>query len=714
MRNGTEKAPIYTFGPYQLDPSERLLSRDGTALALTPKAFDLLVYLVERHGRLVEKTTLLNALWPDTVVEEANVAYNIAALRKVLGDGRGDAQFIETVPTRGYRFVAPVVEAPSASHLPERRGRRLGFVVTRLTAPLVATGVVVGAAAAWLLLRSPGSPEGPPMRLVPLTTLVGQENSPTFSPDGDQVAFAWNSEKQDNWDIYVTLVGSSDARRLTSDPSEDSRPTWSPDGRQIAFLRERPDGTTIQLVSPLGGADRKLSDFRGADSLSWSPDGRWLAAGRGEAPGTVEQSRGIYLIPLGGGDPRPLLRSAAGLSDSQPAFSPDGRRVAYGSCNRASQLGSAGGLGGCDIHLIELDAAAAPTGPPRRLTMQRSVFLDSIAWARDGSAVVYAAQATEDEYLWRVAADGTRPPERLEIAGGATMNPATVLSRDRLAFTHILVDTDIYRFQVGRAAQLVAGSTGQEFEPRLSGDGRRLVFGSTRSGSQEIWVAEADGSNPQRLTHNPASGKGSPSWSPDGRRIAFDSLGDDNHWHIWMIDADGGTPRRLTTQAGDENVPTWSRDGRWIYFASDQGSGYDIWRVLATGGTPERMTRGASGHFACESADGKSLLFQFKDDDSPLMALALTGGGTRQLVACVRGSAFGAGPQGVYYVPCKPEADPTVHVLDPYTGRDRRLGTLESLTRRPLGLAVSPDGKSIVYPRLMNENRDLMLIENFR
>ena len=95
------------------------------------------------------------------------------------------------------------------------------------------------------------------------------------------------------------------------------------------------------------------------------------------------------------------------------------------------------------------------------------------------------------------------------------------------------------------------------------------------------------------------------------------------------------------------------------------------------------------------------------------MAMPLTGGGARQLVACVKNSAFGAGPQGVYYVPCDPSSNPPVHVLDLETGRDRRLGTLEGLIDRPLGLAVSPDGKTILYPRLTNQNADLMLIENF-
>ena len=108
MSTGDKTDLAYEFGPFRLDPAERLLLRDGQAVALTPKAFDLLVYLVEHHGHLVEKQSLMTALWPDTVVEEANLAYNVSALRKALGDGREDGRFIETVPTRGYRFVARV------------------------------------------------------------------------------------------------------------------------------------------------------------------------------------------------------------------------------------------------------------------------------------------------------------------------------------------------------------------------------------------------------------------------------------------------------------------------------------------------------------------------------------------------------------------------------------------------------------------------------
>ena len=260
---------------------------------------------------------------------------------------------------------------------------------------IAGTVIVVSAATAWLL-RSHHRVEAPPPHVVPLTALEGPRWHPTFSPDGEQVAFEWNGARHDNWDIYVTLVGSSDIRRLTTDPAADSKPTWSPDGRQIAFLRERPDGTTIQLVSPLGGADRKLGDFRGADSIGWSSDSQWLAAGRSREEGIGGPPRGIYLIPVDGGDPRPPIASSPLIADSNPAFSPDGRRLAYTSCRHdrfSLPLWFRGHAGGCDLDLVELNPARTPSAPPRRLTTQRLQFVGSVTWTRDGSGVVYAARA---------------------------------------------------------------------------------------------------------------------------------------------------------------------------------------------------------------------------------------------------------------------------------------------------------------------------------
>jgi Tol biopolymer transport system component len=244
----------------------------------------------------------------------------------------------------------------------------------------------------------------------------------------------------------------------------------------------------------------------------------------------------------------------------------------------------------------------------------------------------------------------------------------------------------------------------------LSPDGHRLVFTTVRFNAIEIWVAQADGSNPHQLTHGPGTVQASPVWSPDGQQIAFDSLGEDLHYHIWVIDADGGTPRRLTTEEGTQAMPTWSRDGRWIYYSSDSG----IWRIPASGGTPQRLTPGASGPFACESTDGRTLLFQPKDADSPLMAMPIGGGASRQLVPCVRNGAFGAGPKGVYYVACDGGSDPPIYAVDVDTGKSRRLGTLESPRSRPNGLSVSRDGKTIVYSKITSQDADIMLLEHFR
>jgi len=129
MTSGGTQA--YQFGAFRLHPAERLLLRGQQPVSLTPKAFDLLVYLVEHEGRLVEKSTLIAALWPDTIVEEANVAFQISALRKALDDGAEGETLIQTVPTRGYRFVGVVkpwvIDAPAPRV--RQRYRNLGLIL---------------------------------------------------------------------------------------------------------------------------------------------------------------------------------------------------------------------------------------------------------------------------------------------------------------------------------------------------------------------------------------------------------------------------------------------------------------------------------------------------------------------------------------------------------------------------------------------------------
>ena len=315
----------------------------------------------------------------------------------------------------------------------------------------------------------------------------------------------------------------------------------------------------------------------------------------------------------------------------------------------------------------------------------------STAWSRDGTFVIFNAEEAQLNYLWRVGVDRERPPERIEVAGVNALFPSITLAGNRLAFTRIVHDLDVYRWEPGRSAHPVARSSVFDGFPQFSRDGQRIAFCSLRSGdAMEVWVANADGSAAEQLTHGSSPFQCEASWSPDGRRIAFTSQDAEGSPHIWTVDIDGGTPRQITSDPGDHMFPTWSRDGEWIYFSWTQGNDRDIWRTRVQTGSKERVTHGGA-LVGRESADGTMLLYipKFASVDllrSPLLAQPLAGGTPRPIIPCVVGTAFSVSQAGIYYVPCsgslEPDPDPPVRVLDPATGNDREVGRLEKFQSR--------------------------------
>jgi eukaryotic-like serine/threonine-protein kinase len=587
--------------------------------------------------------------------------------------------------------------APAGEAVAKRSSRRRWIAMS-------AAGVLVLAVAAvtlWRLRR----PERPVPSLVPLTSTLGSETSPTFSPDGNQIAFAWDGEKRDNWDIYVKMIGSTETHRLTTDAASEGAPAWSPDGRQIAFVRVPKGSTTgtIHVISPLGGGDRKVSDQPVVGPLSWSPDGRWLATGapwRRDARTSVVPA-GIRFIEVATGGVRNVTPSAGSAYDVQPVFSPDGRHLAYASCIAL----------GCHVNVVDLGPDDMPKGIVRRLTRRIVWAGNGLAWTRDSASVVYGDRL--NSRLWRASIHGDHPPERIEIAGPSAFSPATAISRDRLAFVRSGTREAIYRFEPGRPPQVIASTSVFCWNLHLSPDGSRIVFQSARGAeADEVWLAGSDGSNPIQLTHGPGLNQGSPRWSPDGRRIAFDSYGEDGQWHIWTIDADGGALRRVTSYPADHNHPAWSQDGRFLYFSSLRTApAQTVWRIPVAGGPEEQVARTGGGR-SQESADGQTLYVQrATSEPSPLLAVPLAGGPERTAIDCVPRYSFAVTAAGVYHVGCggDPSAVP-LFLWDPATGSDRLLGTLERPGR---GLTVSSDGKTILYVRYVGEGSDLWLIEYF-
>jgi serine/threonine protein kinase len=276
---------------------------------------------------------------------------------------------------------------------------------------LSAAVLALAAAAAWFLWPRPGALPSP-STVSPLTTSPGDEQLSTFSPDGSQVAFVWNGEARDNWDIYLKSTGAGVPLRLTTDPADDIAPAWSPDGTQIAFVRQQGKEAAVYLTPPLPGSEQKLATFTvggevtNADlsnlmTLSWLPDGRRLVMAALDSDG---QSNGIVVIPIDRSEAKRLIWSpVSAVTYSYPVVSPSGKFLAYAGCK---------GFGACDVYLMELGPDVTPIGQPKNLTGQGAELL-GITWGPDGKSVIYGS-ALDGQRLWRVPILGTGPPERVE------------------------------------------------------------------------------------------------------------------------------------------------------------------------------------------------------------------------------------------------------------------------------------------------------------
>jgi Tol biopolymer transport system component/predicted Ser/Thr protein kinase len=639
-------------------------------------------------------------------------------------------------PDRRYQTMLDVRN--DLQELEEEIGaRRSGLAARPQRRPFkvaVALGIIaVAIAVAWARWSRTGIPPAP-MQVLSVTGLDGYEMMPSLSPDGNEVAFAWNGDKdRSNVDVYVSIVGAPTVHRVTTHAAMDVFPRWSPDGRQIAFVREWTDHAgRVYVVSPLGGPERKLSDFdahfdRAAmfGDLSWSPDGRYVAAARSSTQREGE-STGIYLLPVRGGEPRLVSQAKAPASDRDPAISHDGRRLAYLSCGNCC-------WGDCDVMTVELDAELRPMGAPRRLTSMNSQ-MEGLAWTRDDRSLVFRRLTGRLYYLWRIDVAGRNPPERIEVTGVGARRPSTVPSRDRLVYGRVTDDYDIYRVGATGSGHAFNRSSFPDFQAAYSPDGTQIAFCSVRSGDMSrVWVARADGSEPRQLTSDMQGSQLLPSWSPDGRALAFVSVANDQH-HIWTIDVEGANLRQITSGTGTYDHPSWSRDGAWIYFSKAGASrtsssrvnfsNVNIWRTPAAGGPAEQVTQ-SGGVRGAETADGKALVYQPGEDRSglPVLVTSLSRRSPRQLVPCAYG--FSVGTRGVYYYPCRPEGPPVVlgsqkpmdvRLIDPATGRDRAVATLPDLSYGAVfwGPHVSPDGSTILYTKVVNRGEDLMMIENFR
>ena len=697
---------VVRFGNFEVDLRSGELRRNGLAVKLQGQPFLVLTMLLERPGELVTREEIRQRLWPaDTFVDfEHSLNAAVKRLRDALGESAENPVFIETLPRRGYRIITPIETSFPIPAYPARSSKK------------VRAGVLLSVACALCTLalltvyyRYSRTSEHLEPVVIPAVTEAGEKYTPNLSPDGQRLAFAWNGGSGSYFSLYVKVVGTEESLRLTNPTALDFNPVWSPDGRYIAFCRILPGQTGIYLIPALGGAERKLratlwdeKEFYqvrwNAGRLSWSPDGESLAFS--DRP-FVNEIPSIFLLSLDSLAVRKLTSAPPGSrGDSNPAFSPDGKALAFTRSSQAFQ----------SIYTVPVSG-----GEEQPLVSDASDHW-GLAWTSDGQYVVFANASfpINAGWLWRVPVHGGRA-ERLQF-GEEGIEPS--IRGNRLVYVRQTANLNIWKRELrspaaaGPATKFISSSR-MDSGPQFSPDGARITFESTRSGPYEIWMCRSDITGLMQLTHF-NSVTGTPRWAPDGRQIAFDSRASGNG-DIYVTDSDGSAPRRLTSDSAPEVVPSWSRDGRWLYFASHAGNDWEVRKVLSIGGPSAQVTH-QGGFAAFESPDGRFLYYAKGLTIPGLWRVPAAGGKEEEIVGSLEPGYWGywaVVDNGLYYLDTK--STPKVVFFDLTTRRATPVFDLENPPAREApGLAVSSDRKTILYTQLDGLNSEIMLVKNFR
>ncbi len=544
----------------------------------------------------------------------------------------------------------------------------------------------------------------------------GIEDEPSFSPDGSQVAFTWNGEKEDNFDIYVKVIGTERPLRLTSNPAKDYSPAWSPDGRWIAFCRDHPGGrVAVILISPLGtGPEQILTETFFCPVvtnplIAWSPDSYSLVIVGKDKPD--ERSAALFLLSIKTREKRKLTSPPViSDGDSCPAFSPDGRSLAF--CRWTTWNHS-------DLYIVALSQDFRPLSEPKRLTFGN--WMATIpAWTGDGRALVFSTRTPSDANLWKISLSGPREPQRLATTGQFCFSPTIAHHGHRLAYVQRTRKSEIWRMEVSssRGEALPPSkfiyTTRMESVPAYSPDGKKVAFMSDRLGYPEWWICDSDGSNQVQLT---SLGKGGTSWgilwSPDSSRLTFSWDGEGNR-EIYVINVNGGLPQRLTTTSSENpwgsGNPSWSRDGRWILFDVAEKDGVQVCKVSPERGPVVKVLH-IDGYAPFESPDGKYFYYLADAGLYKFCRIPVEGGKPEHVFDSLIDNCWPV-DDGFYFFP-RPEHgnDYSIQFLNTTTGNTRRIATIE----KPItSLTVSPDRRWILYSQIEQAGNDLMMVENFK
>jgi Tol biopolymer transport system component len=442
--------------------------------------------------------------------------------------------------------------------------------------------------------------------------------------------------------------------------------------------------------------------------IHWSPDGKWLAV---SDKLSADEPFSLFLISPETGERRRVTAPPSPVvGDCSPAFSPNGEQLAF-----VRVISAVVG----EVYLVSVNG-----GEPKRLTFD-GAGVSNLAWTPNGREIVFACRHGGKSRLFRIPVEGGAP-EWLAATGSDVQYPAFSSEGNRLAWRQNTSDIDIFKLTLKSGSEKSRPlddqilSTAIETSPRYSPDGKRVAFVSNRSGSDEIWVCNSDGENPVRLTSFRGPLAGSPNWSPDGKQIVFDCRPEGNA-DIYVVSAEGGKPRRITTDQAEDIVPSWSRDGRWIYFTSNRmaegGSGQlQIWKTSADGGAAIQMTR-QGGFEPMESDDGQWIYFTQDRGSASIRRMPAAGGPETSLFDFHQKSysrIWTITNEGVYFAVANSSSQSAIKFFNFSARIEKTVAEFDRIMPASIsGMTISPDGKWLLLPLYSQRGSDLMMIENF-
>ncbi len=639
MSNGSNKG--YAFGDFEVDIDRRLLSREGEAVNISPKDFDLLVALVENHGRTISKNDLLDTVWEDQFVEENNLTVHIAALRRALGEIKGQHRYIVTVPGKGYRFVSDVEElhtneivvasseyqrfiveeevdedrltSHANSHAVDRKAitddvtanlatRRLGRIAVAAGVPAV---LLAAGLAFWLYLTVPTGTAAPPFQRPTFTRLtsIGRVNSAAISPDGKYFVYAQTEDLgQSLWMRQVTESSSIQLRG--ADAVEYWGLTFSPDSTQIygtVFTAKQADPLLIRLPV-LGGVVEELPNVS-CSGISFSPDGKRFAyvVSSSGAGGTV-----LRTANADGSDDKVLTilknPSYFVFPGATVAWSPDGETVAC-----AAKIVDETGDFGAVMAIKVADGTVSP------VKMRRFPRVESVLWTPGGKGLVLTANddASSPTQVWYQGLDGGEAV-KLTNDSNSYSSIAAAASGEEMVAVQLTTNSGIWssehKSEVGPPTQLVS-ETIDYGEIGWAGS-ENIIYRSGASGKLNLWSMSSSGRQQKQVTTDAMPDKGM-SVSPDGSTILFSSYRG-GKYNIWRANTHGGNITRLTDGSG-EVYPRISPDGKRFFYQSGVGEVTStIWTMPIDGGEASQVTKTHS-IYPSLSPDGEMISYFYMD-----------------------------------------------------------------------------------------------------